>query len=549
MPDGAQGETSSHWVQWHRAYEEPGSRLTVRLRLVQEAIRAALAEAMQPRAESAESAESSESSEPPPRREIRIVSICAGQGRDVIDVVADLAGTDSPSTELGGTTLRCLLVELDPALVEFARHRAAAAGVDDLIDVVEGDASQARHYAPYLPADVVVVAGVFGNISDADIRRTIEFMPTWCAPGGSVVWTRHRREPDLTPAVREWFAAAGFEEMSFESPDDFVLTVGRHRLVNPPPRHPRHPRHHLRPPSTPPNASSPSSATAPSPPRPHRAPNSTPGNPPTTLAEALTHTTPTQEVSTMDETIHGTVMPVLELTLQPGESVVSEVGEFSWMTDAITFTTNMGGGMGGKGVMGALKRAVGGGSILMTTWSAQGGVGSISFAAKQPGHIVPIDVTPGNDFMVHRHGFMAATPGVELGVGFQQSLRGGIFGGMGFLLQKISGQGRAFVDLSGEVLAFDLVAGQSMRVHPGHVGLFQSSITFTIERVPGLVNRYMGDDGHHFAVMNGPGRIWLQSMPLPILAGSLEPYMPNRGDTGSALEGGAIGGMLGNLLK
>jgi uncharacterized protein (TIGR00266 family) len=251
----------------------------------------------------------------------------------------------------------------------------------------------------------------------------------------------------------------------------------------------------------------------------------------------------------MDETIHGTVMPVLELTLQPGESVVSEVGEFSWMTDAITFTTNMGGGMGGKGVMGALKRAVGGGSILMTTWTAQGGVGSISFAAKQPGHIVPIDVAPGADYMVHRHGFMAATPGVELGVGFQQSLRGGIFGGMGFLLQKISGQGRAFVDLSGEVLAFDLVAGQSMRVHPGHVGLFQSSITFTIERVPGLVNRYMGDDGHHFAVMNGPGRIWLQSMPLPILAGSLEPYMPNRGDTGSALEGGAIGGMLGNLLK
>src|SRR5580700_4761694 len=106
----------------------------------------------------------------------------------------------------------------------------------------------------------------------------------------------------------------------------------------------------------------------------------------------------------MEETIHGTVMPVLELSLQPGELVVTEVGEFSWMTDAIAFTTNTGGGMGGKGIMGAVKRAVGGASILMTTYTAEGGVGSISFASKMPGHIVPIDVTPENEFMVHRHG-------------------------------------------------------------------------------------------------------------------------------------------------
>src|ERR1035437_8127599 len=144
----------------------------------------------------------------------------------------------------------------------------------------------------------------------------------------------------------------------------------------------------------------------------------------------------TREV-TMDETIHGTVMPVLELTLQPGESVISEVGEFSWMTDSIQFTTGSGGGMGGKGIMGAVKRAVGGRTFLLSTYTAEGGVGSISFASKLPGHIVPIDVAPGNEFMVHRHGFMAATPGVELGLGFQQSFRGGIFGGRGFVPQKI----------------------------------------------------------------------------------------------------------------
>ena len=250
----------------------------------------------------------------------------------------------------------------------------------------------------------------------------------------------------------------------------------------------------------------------------------------------------------MEETIHGTVMPVLELSLQPGESVVSEVGEFSWMTDSIHFTTGSGGGMGGKGIMGAVKRVVSGSSILLSTYTAEGGVGSVSFASKLPGHIVPIDVSPGNEFMVHRHGFMCAVPGIELGIGFQQSFRGGIFGGMGFLLQKIGGTGRAWVDLSGEVLAFDLQPGQSMRVHPGHVGLFQASVQFSVQRVPGLVNRYMGEDGHHFAVMTGPGRIWLQSMPVAILAGAIEPFMPDRG-RGDDMAAGAAGGLLGNLLK
>ena len=161
----------------------------------------------------------------------------------------------------------------------------------------------------------------------------------------------------------------------------------------------------------------------------------------------------------MEETIHGTTMPVLELSLAAGESIVSEAGEFSWMSDAIQMQTNTGGGMGGKGIMGAVKRAVSGASFMMTTYTAQGGAGSIAFASKFPGHILPIDVAPGNEFMVHRHGFMAATQGIELSMGFQQSFRGGIFGGEGFILQKIGGTGRAFVDLSGEVIVYDLAAG------------------------------------------------------------------------------------------
>ncbi len=254
----------------------------------------------------------------------------------------------------------------------------------------------------------------------------------------------------------------------------------------------------------------------------------------------------------MEETIHGTTMPVLELSLQEGESVVTEAGEFSWMSDSIQFATNTGGGMSGKGLMGAVKRAVSGASIMMTTYTAQGGPGSIAFASKVPGHILAIDVAPGNEFMVHRHGFMAATAGIELSMGFQQSIRGGIFGGEGFILQKIGGNGRAWVDLQGEVIIYDLAADQSLRVHPGHAGLFQASVTFSVQKVPGLANRYMGQDGHHFAVLTGPGRIWLQSMPTSVLAGVIAEYLPDRGDHHAA-EGAAagIGGakILGDLLK
>jgi hypothetical protein len=123
-----------------------------------------------------------------------------------------------------------LLVEQDPALVGFARDRAAAAGVADRIRVVEGDASQSRLYAEDVPADIVLVCGVFGNISAGDITRTIGAMRGWCVPGGHVIWTRHRRPPDLTPAVRADFAAAGFTELAFVTPEGTIQGIGHHRL-------------------------------------------------------------------------------------------------------------------------------------------------------------------------------------------------------------------------------------------------------------------------------------------------------------------------------
>jgi Putative methyltransferase len=200
--EGAAAGERAHWVHWHRAYEDADSPLSARLRLVQHGVRAVL-------------------DDHPPGL-IRIVSICGGQGRDVIDVVAG-----HPRQ----ADVRARLVELDPSLVAFARARAAEAGVGDVVEVVEGDASLAGSYAGALPADLVLICGVFGNISEKDIRATVLAMPSFCAPGGTVVWTRHRRPPDLTPSIREWFGQAGFAEESFVAPEPYVLCVGRHRLV------------------------------------------------------------------------------------------------------------------------------------------------------------------------------------------------------------------------------------------------------------------------------------------------------------------------------
>ena len=206
----------SHWERWHGAYEDPSSPLSERLRLVQKLVRG--------RGASARFLLERDQRRPPlgdPGERIRIISLCAGQGRDVIDVLA---------THPRMGKVEALLVDLDPALVEFARRRAAEAG---LAERVRGRGR--RFGVPFLlvwfvPADVVLLCGIFGNVSRADIAATIRALPAFCRPGANVVWTRHRRPPDATPAVRAQFAAAGFTEIAFAAPDGFVLAAGRHRL-------------------------------------------------------------------------------------------------------------------------------------------------------------------------------------------------------------------------------------------------------------------------------------------------------------------------------
>lgn len=248
----------------------------------------------------------------------------------------------------------------------------------------------------------------------------------------------------------------------------------------------------------------------------------------------------------MQSRINGTTMPVLEFILDPNESIISEAGELSWMSASIQMTTHTQFG-GGGGLFGVLKRVAGGGSIFMTEYRAIGAAGELAFATKLPGHIVPVEVGPGHEFMIHRHGFLCATPQIQIGVGFQQSLGAGIFGGDGFLLQKISGQGIAWLELSGELVVRDLQPGETLRVHPGHVGAFQSSVSFQITTVPGIKNMIFGGDGIFLAALTGPGRIWLQTLPIAKLAHAIEPYIPREAPR-QAVEGGVVGGIVGSIL-
>ena len=151
---------------------------------------------------------------------IRVVSVCAGQGRDLIGA---LEGHPRASD------VRARIVELDERNCEIAR---AAAPPE--VEVVAGDASQTDTYTGAVPADLVLVCGVFGNISDADIVGTIRALPSLCAPNATVIWTRHRRLPDLTTDVRKWFVDAGFSEIAFEAPDGFIFGVGVNRLTRDP---------------------------------------------------------------------------------------------------------------------------------------------------------------------------------------------------------------------------------------------------------------------------------------------------------------------------
>ncbi len=197
--------TSQDWHAWHDEYDVPGSLLARRLAVVQTRIRAALGRC--------------------PPGPLRVISICAGQGRDLLGVLA---------THPRGRDAAVRMVELDPRNAAIARGAAKAAGLAG-VEVVVGDASLTNHYVDVVPADLVLACGVFGNITLADIERTVAFLGCMCKTGGTTVWTRHRRESDLVPRLCGWFEQVGFELEWLSGPGE-EYGVGAHRFTDVPRR-------------------------------------------------------------------------------------------------------------------------------------------------------------------------------------------------------------------------------------------------------------------------------------------------------------------------
>lgn len=194
---------STDWSRWHDAYARPGSGLGDRLAAVRNQIRRHL-----------------DVTAPDP---VRVISACAGDGRDLLGVLA---------TRNDANRVSALLVEYDAGLAALAGEAADA--LPSTVEVVRADAARSDVYRHAVPADLVLLCGIFGNVSDADVRATIAAAPQLCAPRAEVVWTRHRREPDLTPAIRGWFADAGFEEVAFVAPEGEHWSVCVHRLITQP---------------------------------------------------------------------------------------------------------------------------------------------------------------------------------------------------------------------------------------------------------------------------------------------------------------------------
>ncbi|HLY89161.1 MAG TPA: TIGR00266 family protein [Acetobacteraceae bacterium] len=250
--------------------------------------------------------------------------------------------------------------------------------------------------------------------------------------------------------------------------------------------------------------------------------------------------------------ISGTVMQTVSIDLDRGERIYSQTHAMAWMSDGIDMATHTGGGL-----FAGLRRAVSGGSLFITDYSAEQS-GHIAFAPRFPGKILAMTLQPGQSLICRKETFLCAESSVTFDIALQQRLGAGFFAGEGFILQRVTGPGTVFLDLSGEVVEKTLAPGERLRVHAGHIGIQEPSVSTDIQMVRGFRNVLFGGEGLFLATLTGPGKIWLQSMPILNLAEEIARHLPGnesaRGGrgVGAALGGGAagaaIGGLLGGLL-
>lgn len=261
---------------------------------------------------------------------------------------------------------------------------------------------------------------------------------------------------------------------------------------------------------------------------------------------------PGRRAHDIDFQVHGSEMQFVEVELDPGECAIAEAGSMMYMTNGVGMETVFGdGNQGGQGffgkLLGAGKRLVTGESLFMTVYENRArGKERVAFAAPYPGKILPMDLAHlGGELICQKDSFLCAARGVEIGIAFQKRIGVGLFGGEGFIMQRLQGDGLAFVHAGGHVHAIDLQPGERLRVDTGCLVALVPTVDYDIQFVGGIKTALFGGEGIFYAALTGPGRVWLQSLPLSRLADRIYSAAPQ---TGGRKEEGSILGGLGNLL-
>lgn len=223
----------------------------------------------------------------------------------------------------------------------------------------------------------------------------------------------------------------------------------------------------------------------------------------------------------MKYSIQGETLPVVICELESGESMITESGAMAWMSPNMKMETTSNGGIGK-----AFGRMFSGENMFQNRYTAQGGNGLIAFASSFPGSIKAFEVGPGRDYIFQKKTFLAGEKGIDISVHFQKKFASGLFGGEGFILQKISGRGTVFAEFDGHVVEYDLKSGQQIVIDTGYLAAMDATCQIDIQTVPGLKNVVFGGEGIFHTVVTGPGPIWLQTMPIYNVAGAIRPYIP-----------------------
>ena len=222
----------------------------------------------------------------------------------------------------------------------------------------------------------------------------------------------------------------------------------------------------------------------------------------------------------MKYTIQGEPLPVVICELEANETLITENGAMSWMSPNMEMDTS-GGGLGKM-----FGRAFSGEKMFVNRYTARGGNGMIGLASSFPGSIRAYEIAPGCDIVAQKSAFLASTAGVEMSVFFQKKVGAGFFGGEGFIMQRLSGNGTAFLEFDGSIVEYELAPGQQIIIDTGYLAAMTSSCSVDIKAVSGVKNALLGGEGFFNTVLTGPGRIWLQTMPVSSLASALTPYLP-----------------------